>query len=102
METAMVNGGRSLSEGSTCNEEVLLKCSSEGISTNRSTRAKSVSHLPGTKMNRLPRSKSRASLELSSSDMEIKDQFSDESSKLCLFSFLQVNIFLLSFLLSFL
>lgn len=79
MNDTMVNGGRSFREGSTCNEEVLLNCPSDGISTNRSIRAKSVSHLPGTKMNRLPRSKSRASLELSSSDMEIKDQFLDES-----------------------
>lgn len=97
----MVNGGRSLREGTTCNEEVLFNCSSEGISTSRSIRAKSVSHIPGTKMNRLPRSKSRASLELSSSDMEIKDQYLDESSNY-VYSHFSKLIFFLSFLIKFL
>lgn len=88
METALINGGRLVREGTTCNDEVLYNCSSEGIPTNRSTRAKSGSHVPGTKMNRLTRSKSRASIELSSPDMERKDQRLDMSGKLCLVSFL--------------
>ncbi|KAL1817952.1 hypothetical protein ACET3Z_020526 [Daucus carota] len=79
MNDTLINGGRLVREGTTCNDEVLYNCSSEGIPTNRSIRAKSGSHVPGTKMNRLTRSKSRASIELSSPDMERKDQRLDVS-----------------------